>query len=329
VSGGAADDQVRGSASRPETVRKVHHSHLGPNRLALRLIAVQAALLALTACLYPMLGLSLAWDTTRPFIRLFGVLTVIWAYYFFNPGRRNEWKVADTLFVFILLLVLGQVVAAAQYAAGALDRPVIDPLLAAIDRRLGFDVAALAAWTSAHPALNRVLEHAYESLLPQFTLTVPVLGLLLRDRSALWEYAFHFHFCAIATLLCFAAFPAECAFIHYGFASSFDQSRFIAHFQGVRSGALSRIRFDDMEGLVSMPSFHVAGAMMVTWVYRRHRLFLIPLAIVNATLIAATFMSGTHYVIDVIASLGLFVLSVAIYRKWAERLSVPGPVIPT
>ena len=47
-----------------------------------------------------------------------------------------------------------------------------------------------------------------------------------------------------------------------------SQERFIAHFNGVRDGTFTTIRFDDLEGLISMPSFHVAGGMMVTGVSR-------------------------------------------------------------
>ena len=265
---------------------------LGPNPLTLRLLAIQAVLLLVVIAAYQQLGLSLAWETFLPVLPLPIIVFAIWLYYFSSPGRPSEWKIPQSLFVFGILLLLARIVSVGQYAAGALNRPTIDGLLAAADARLGIHVPSLAAWTREHPQVNTVLLYAYESFVVQLTLTVPIIGLALSDRRALMEYAFHFHFCAIVTLVCFAIFPAACAFSYYDFTSTFDQSRFITQFNGLRSGALRVIRLDDLEGLVSMPSFHVAGGMFVTWAFRRHRLFLIPLIVLNAGLVTATFMSG-------------------------------------
>jgi len=83
----------------------------------------------------------------------------------------------------------------------------------------------------------------------------------------LWEFAFHFHFCALVTLAASGLFPAECAFTFYGFESLIDQGRFIHHFESLRAGTFQTIRFNDI-GLISFPSFHAAGALMVTWAFR-------------------------------------------------------------
>lgn len=293
---------------------------LGPNPLTLRLLAIQVVLLGVIVALYQRLGLSVAWDTFTFLIPLPIILFVLWSYFFLVPGRPREWRIPETLFIYLLLHLLTQIVITGQYAAGALNRPTIDPLLAAADAMLGIHVPSMAEWTRAHPVVNTVLLYAYESFGPQLLLTIPVLGLVLSDRRALMEYAFHFHFCAIVTLVCFALFPAACAFTYYGFDSTFDQARFIAHFEGIRNGTLRVIRFDDLEGLVSMPSFHVAAGIFVTWAFRRYRILLLPLVVLNAGLIIATFMSGTHYFIDAIGTLLMFAVSIWTYRRWAEPL---------
>lgn len=95
--------------------------------------------------------------------------------------------------MFLLITTLGHIVAPAQYVAAALNGPLIDPALAAADSVFRVSVADLAEWTRRHPAINRLLVQAYFTLFWQFLLIVPVLGLVLRDRAALWEYAFHFH----------------------------------------------------------------------------------------------------------------------------------------
>jgi hypothetical protein len=272
--------------------------------------------LAATAPLYPLVGLSIAWPTVTPFAVGLGVVAAAWAYHAWMPGRPNEWIIAEALAVTCLLVSLTSMAAPAQYAAIALRRPLIDPWLAAADARLGVYVPALAAWTQAHQVISWILTLAYVTLPLQLILPVFVLGLVKKDRGALWEFCFHYHFCLILTLASLAVFPAVCAFNYYGFTSTFDEARFTAQFLGARKGTFTMIRFDDLEGLISMPSFHTAAGLMVTWCCRPYRRWLIALSVLNILMIAATFMSGAHYFIDVVATLGLFAVSVFVYQRW-------------
>jgi membrane-associated phospholipid phosphatase len=96
-------------------------------------------------------------------------------------------------------------------------------------------------------------------------------------------------------------------------------SRVILQIQQLHEGTMKTVRFDELEGLVSFPSFHAAGGLIVTWAFRHRRRFLVPLALLNLALIASTFMSGVHYVIDVIASVPLFAFSVFAYARWGSR----------
>jgi hypothetical protein len=305
----------------------VNRARLGINPLSRRLLLSQAACLGITAALFYLLGLSVEWRTAIPLVVADLTLFLLWFHLSRNPGSPREWLVAETVFVFLLMLTLSHILAPAQYAATALNRPLIDPILARADASLGFHVPALAEWLRPQATLNAILSQAYYTLLWQFAVIVPLLGLFLRDRLALWEYLFYFHFCAIVTLVALAIFPAACAFQYYGFESTLDQTRFISHFNGLREGSRTLVRFDDLEGLISMPSFHVAGGLMVTWAVRQRLWLLIPIAALNAMLIAATVLTGAHYVVDVIATVGMFGIGVLLYRKWGAGLvepAVPG-----
>jgi hypothetical protein len=276
---------------------------------------LQVSFLAATAPIYPLVGLSIAWPTVTPFAIGLVVVGAAWAYHAWMPGRASEWIVAEALAVTFLLVSLTSMVAPAQYAAIALRRPLVDPWLAAADALLGVHVPALAAWTRAHTLASWILTLAYVTLPLQLILPVFVLGLRKRDRAALWEFCFHYHFCLVATLLSLALFPAVCAFNYYGFTSTFDEARFTAQFLGARNGTFTLIRFDDLEGLISMPSFHTAAGLMVTWCCRGHRRWLAALAVLNALMITATFMSGAHYFVDVVATVLLFAVSVLAYQR--------------
>jgi membrane-associated phospholipid phosphatase len=61
-----------------------------------------------------------------------------------------------------------------------------------------------------------------------------------------------------------------------------------------------------MTGLVSMPSFHVAGAFMVTWALRRHVRWFVLAAVLNGLLTVSTVATGAHYLVDVFGTLLLF-----------------------
>ena len=228
----------------------------------------------------------------------------------------------------LLTIALTQILSPAQYVAAAFNRPLIDPFLAKADALMGIDVSALAQWSREHPRTNRLLVLAYGSFILQLALIPAVLGIILRDRSALWEYVFHFHLCAAITVTMLALFPAECAFQYYRFESTMNQSRFIAHFNGVRDGSFTRLHFGDLEGLISMPSFHMAGALMVLWALRRHPRTLAPMLMLNGLLILSTITTGAHYAVDLLATLVMFAGSVWIWRTWGQALLLRQPPAP-
>lgn len=318
-------ETVEAAAPLPH-VRRVPAACLGLNGLAVRLLWMQAALLVTTILLFKYTHLTLQWASAGPMLGVNGLLAVVWATFYWAPGKPREWRLAEAVAVLVLILSLTHILAPAQYAAAALDRPLIDHVLASADAMLGVHVPALAHWMRSHVILNQALTLAYFTLLTQFALIIPAVAIVLRDRDALWEYAFHFHFCALLTVTALAVWPAACAFQYYGFESTIDQARFIHHFNALRDGSMRLVRMNDLEGLISVPSFHVAGALMITWACRRHVRLLVPIATLNAALIAATFMSGAHYMIDTLITIPMFAMSVLVYRKWAAPLHRNGVI---
>lgn len=295
-------------------------AQLGLNRLAWRLIWVQLAFLAVSGPLYPLVGLSIAWPTTVPFAMALVLVAAAWVYHAYTPGRSSEWIVAEAIAVTFLLVSLTTLAAPAQYAAIGLKLPLVDGWLAAADARLGVNVMTLAAWTHAHKAVSWTLTLSYLTLPVQLIMPMFVLGMMKRDRLALWEFCFHYHFCLIVAIVSLALLPAFGAPNFYGFTPTLDQVRFSAQLLGVRAGTFTVVRFDDLEGLICLPSFHAAAGLMVTWCFRRYRPWVIGLSCLNALMILATFMSGAHYFIDVVGTFVLFPVSVLVYRRWVAPL---------
>jgi hypothetical protein len=304
-----------------------HVRLLGVHPVLVGLLCLQAAVLLFDVLSFRSAGLTFVAVNARGAVT--GLLAVVgvWGYFAAYPGRNpREWVLGETFLVLALFLTLGALLGPAQYGSAALNRPYIDHALAAADAAVGVDVSTYAVWTRQHPLLADVLTRAYSTLLPQFFLPLLLLGFVLRDRKGLWEYIGLMHIAAAVTVICFALWPAACPPQHYGFEPvGIDQSRVYRHLAGLREGAMTVVRADDLDGLVSMPSFHVLGAICVTWVFRRRWWIAAPLVVVNALLTLATVATGVHYVVDVAASFALFPCIVWLYRR-VEPLIEPGAV---
>ncbi|MEO5897261.1 MAG: phosphatase PAP2 family protein [Vicinamibacterales bacterium] len=265
-------------------------------------------------------GLVIHWSTFLPSIMAMTVAAIGWMAHFSRPGRPSEWPIAESLVVFVLIALCCCVVTPAQYLAVALKRPLADAWLAHADSLVGISVPEAVLWTKSHPRFASILLLSYISLMPQFVAPIVVLGLYYRDRDALWEYAFNFHVCLVVTLIGLALFPAMCAFTYYGFESPIDQTGFIRDFNALRNGTFTDVRLGDLEGLITFPSFHVAGAMMVTWAFRNYPRMFVLLVVLNGLMIGSTVLLGPHYAVDILASLVVFATSAWVYRLWARNL---------
>src|SRR5262249_53428533 len=155
---------------------RVDPARLGLNSLAKALIAAQLVCILLTVPLYSRLGLSLDWGTGLPLFAGDAAILLLWIYLFWTPGKERDWIVIETVFAFLLVVVLSHILAPAQYLAAAFRAPLIDPFLARADAALGVHVPTLTSWTQAHALLNTILTRSYATLLWQFVLIVPVLG---------------------------------------------------------------------------------------------------------------------------------------------------------
>ena len=278
-------------------------------------------MLACTALLFQYTGLMLDWSSLFPAVWLPIGLGAFWIYFYLEPGGPSDWALAESLVVLILLLSFALVSAPAQYGVVALKRPIADAWLARADSALGLSVPAMTEWTRAHPALAQLLIACYKTFLGQVFVPPLLFGLVLRDRDVLVEYAFHFHVCLVVCLIGLVLVPTEFSFTFFGFTPLLNVDHVTRQFAGLQAGTFSVVRFDDLDGMVSFPSFHVAVGLIVTWAARRRWWAAVPLAVVNTGLTAATFLTGVHYVVDSIASLLLVGASILAWRRLAGRLT--------
>jgi hypothetical protein len=306
-------DAGQAHAARPELTR------LGLNPLGQLLIGLNVAALAAGVAFFSAGRLSIEWSTVWPGTAMLSALVVVWLNFYFLPGATWEWFVAEVLFLTFAMVLLTNVLVPLQYGALALGAPWADPWLARADAALGVSVPAMTAWTRVHPVAALAATLVYATFAPQMLLTVLALA-VLRERERLWEFAFHFHLCLIATIAALAIWPSVCPPVFYGFNPTIDMTLVLAQIRGFHDGTMAVVSFKELEGLVSVPSFHVAGVLLVTWAFRRRRPVFLALTVLNAALTVSTFVTGVHYVIDVLAAVPLVAASIAAYHWGGRRL---------
>ena len=232
----------------------------------------------------------------------------------FRDGRGRKRRVLrDAAFDYALFTAMALMGAIGSYPVAALSHGFVDGSLQRTDALLHFDWPSWYEVVAAHPALQLIGHVAYQSvylspvlLLGQFALTDR------RDRTRLFLASTWV--AAVLTLLLFAAMPAVGPFalewhraIRYMPDSALWQPELIP---ALRDHLVHRIDLGSLRGLVSAPSFHTAAAILyirAAWPVRGLRW---PLLLLNAVMLLATPVEGTHYLTDML--LGALVAAVAI-----------------
>jgi hypothetical protein len=302
-------------SSRPQPTS----ADLGLHTLARGLLCVNGLLLVVTLLAFRWTGLSISMGAGAWALHLLptGLLFAFWMIHRLQPGRPNEWWIAEAALALGIVGMTTSILAPAQYPAAAFARPMITPLLAQGDALFGVHVPSLAAWVRETPIVAATMWFVYGSFLLQMLLVIPVLW-YTRDRRGLWEYVTAYQFCAIVTVLFSGLFPSLVPSMFYGFTATIDESGFYRHFPALRDGTMTVVSMTDLQGLISMPSFHVIGALLVTTAVRRRRWLFGGAVILNGLMIASTFVTGIHFFVDVLGGAVVWVAGLCIYRLVAD-----------
>jgi membrane-associated phospholipid phosphatase len=265
---------------------------------------IVAAMLAAICAGYWAAGLSLDIWTCRYVVPIVPLCAAI--AWFYRTRRPDPWiaQGAESVAQVLAILLAGTLL---TYAAAAACFPYRDHELNATDIALGFDWRAYLNFVNAHPWLGLLCHGAYFSIKLQPVLIIGALVVTGRFHR-LRQFALVLAATLAITIFIFMFTPAAGAFAHLGLTAA-DTPHFtpsmtyeqLKQLDGVRSGALQVIRFDQLEGLIAFPSFHTAAgviAMWALWPCRGLRWWVIAL---NAAMITATPVDGAHYFVDVAA----------------------------
>jgi hypothetical protein len=193
-----------------------------------------------------------------------------------------------------------------SYLAFTTNFPLVDRDLSAIDRAFGFDWNQFVSWIRARPLLNSWMGIAYFSWGPEWLIVAVLLA--HRYEKRVRELSTAALISILVTILVSALWPA---------VGADPTSSWIADVMALREGTFSTFDLSKADGMVSLPSFHVIGALLFIYALRGLPI-LFPIGLLwNAFIIAATPPWGSHYLVDGLA--GAMVALAAIFA--ARRLT--------
>lgn len=187
--------------------------------------------------------------------------------------------------------------------------PLVDSQLLAADQLIGFDWRTTFLAVHRKDTLLMALSVAYSTLAWQPVVLIGVLAIgrhhqIVRTFVLAWGFA-------LAVTLAISPFtPALGNFLYHGVAQAdYPAIRvtaawtFAENFAAMRSGSAQLITRESLDGLVTFPSFHTSGAVLLAIGWSAVRRASVPFCLLNAAMIISAIVIGGHYLVDVLAGI--------------------------
>lgn len=185
---------------------------------------------------------------------------------------------------------------------------------------------AMARSIGAYPELVNAMGRVYSTLVWQPFALVLLLAALGRG-AAMWRFVHAWLLALITCIAVFALVPAMTAQVHYGFAPGSIHGlavnagwRPAAILMDVRDGALRTLASGSMTGLVTFPSFHAAGAILLGWGFWQAGGLWRAVILLEIAMLVTVPLIGSHYFVDVLGGAVVALLCLAgVERSGASR----------
>lgn len=200
--------------------------------------------------------------------------------------------------------------------------PFADGILEEFDNRIFlFRWPVVLVFMRKHPVWQVLLSHAYVSLNWQPILLLTILG-LKGDIIAARRFLIAWTTALILTLLIFPFVPALGAFAHFHVTQEMlpglrataawrSQEIILA----LRDGSMQVLNDRALEGIVTMPSFHAAAAILLGLTYWSIKSLRWLFLTLNAIMLASAVPVGGHYLVDVVAGSVIAAASILISHR--------------
>jgi hypothetical protein len=245
-----------------------------------------------------------------------------------SPVRRDP-QVMFALGSTAQIVMATAVMTPLTYVAGAMNFPLQDANLWAIDRALGLDWRAYVEYVNAHPLLANWLTYGYGMIRwPIFAIPAVLAAVYRFER--LQQFVFAFTIALIITTAISALVPAIGVFQQIGLDPAtlpnldprayLDQQRDLGP---VREGVLRHLNLLNLAGIVTFPSFHACSAVLYAWALWPVW-WMRPFALLaNGAMMASTPVDGGHYFVDLGAGIAVAVFAIVAARAVSRRLGDP------
>jgi hypothetical protein len=236
------------------------------------------------------------------------------------PHRRDP-QVVFVLGATAQIVLVTVLMTPLTYVAAAVNLPVRDAALQAIDEALGLDWRAYLNFVNGHPLLAQWLSYGYTMIRwPIFA--IPIVLAAAARYIRLQEFVLAFALALIATTLISALVPAIGVFYQLGLDPAdyphLQPEGYLTQLKElplVRDGTRRHLDLLNLAGVVTFPSFHAASALLYGWALWPVR-WIRPIAILaNGAMLASTPIDGGHYFIDIIAGLAIAALAMVAARR--------------
>jgi hypothetical protein len=244
-----------------------------------------------------------------------------------RSDKRRDPQVMFALGSIAQLVMITAVMTPLTYVAGAMNFPVQDANLHAIDVALGLDWRSYVEWVNDHPLLAIWLSYGYTMIRwPIFAIPV-VLAAAYRFRR-IQEFTFAFAVALIVTTIISAFVPAIGVFQQIGLdpatLTNIDPGAYLAQQRDlgpVREGTLRNLDLINLAGIVTFPSFHACSAVLYAWAFWPVW-WMRPFAVLaNGAMMASTPVDGGHYFIDLFAGIAVALVAIVAARSVSRRIA--------
>jgi hypothetical protein len=244
--------------------------------------------------------------------------------FFYGSIRRNAQQLADMALWGALVTAFSLTAAIFTYLTATLAFPLVDSELARIDAGLGFSWPAWFHFVKSHPLLKGLFAIVYASLLPECAASIVYFAHRRRsDRIA--EFLWGALLSILITAPISGIVPALGAFVHFGVPGP-AEATYLPHLLALREGTASSFSVNEIQGIITMPSYHTVLAILIIYAYRScGRLFALAL-VLNGVMLLSLPSEGGHYLIDLIAggaiaAVTIAIISAAARTRWWRQLS--------
>lgn len=251
-----------------------------------------------------------------PLVRLYGLIIVVFGagivYSILRdmPALRGALETVGS--GFLLTIPVGL----ATYVAIRFNMPLADDTLARMDAVLRFDWHGFIRFVDERPILAHSLNIAYYSFSFQL-IGVPLLLVMFGMTVRAYVMVLAYGLIGFVSSAIFIWYPALSAYNVYGVApfelshiNAYFGYAFLEQFHAVRSNPQFVFSLDEVQGILTFPSVHAAVAALCAWSLWNVKLLRYPFAVLNILMAISAISHGSHYLVDVVAGLGVALLAI-------------------